>query len=411
MRRGGRRAAPGAARRPIGRRRPGGRGRRRVRSCCAPRTWRAIFGRRARVSGSGSASGLAAAPQARATAPRRGRRRALRRRGRGVDGPGRRRALTGLSGSTSVGVESSRALRIDASAGRTRARRVSRPLVLLGSRGLGAERGPDELLRARGLAGGATRVPGGGPARLRRHDRGRGAGEPGVRIDDPPRRATAATAFAPGSILVVPLAVASGVRMKILEAWARGVAVVAQPRRRGGARVGERSRARGRRATSRQWASSDRPSWRRVPSVVTRLAPRPAAKCSRRWHAPGGRGARLGRRCLRTSAAGGAAMRDPAGDHALALADAARQPAAGGAVDRGLGRRARGDAGRSASSRRSRGPRTRAPASGRRLASKEGARSSAWCRRSLPAGRRRTVSTARAAWRERFEPRRRGTTW
>lgn len=36
-----------------------------------------------------------------------------------------------------------------------------------------------------------------------------------------------ATALAEGSILVVPLDVASGVRMKILEAWARGVPVVA----------------------------------------------------------------------------------------------------------------------------------------------------------------------------------------
>lgn len=36
-------------------------------------------------------------------------------------------------------------------------------------------------------------------------------------------------AFPRGSILVVPLSVASGVRMKILEAWARGVAVVATP--------------------------------------------------------------------------------------------------------------------------------------------------------------------------------------
>jgi polysaccharide biosynthesis protein PslH len=36
-------------------------------------------------------------------------------------------------------------------------------------------------------------------------------------------------AFAPGSILAVPLAIASGVRMKILEAWARGVPVVASP--------------------------------------------------------------------------------------------------------------------------------------------------------------------------------------
>ena len=35
-----------------------------------------------------------------------------------------------------------------------------------------------------------------------------------------------AEAFAPGSILAVPLRIGSGVRMKVLEAWARGVAVV-----------------------------------------------------------------------------------------------------------------------------------------------------------------------------------------
>ena len=35
-----------------------------------------------------------------------------------------------------------------------------------------------------------------------------------------------AEAFAPGSILAVPLRIGSGVRMKVLEAWARGVPVV-----------------------------------------------------------------------------------------------------------------------------------------------------------------------------------------
>jgi hypothetical protein len=35
--------------------------------------------------------------------------------------------------------------------------------------------------------------------------------------------------FRPGSILIVPLRVASGIRMKILEAWARGVPVIATP--------------------------------------------------------------------------------------------------------------------------------------------------------------------------------------
>ena len=38
-----------------------------------------------------------------------------------------------------------------------------------------------------------------------------------------------AEVYAPGSILAVPLRIASGVRIKILEAWSRGVPVVATP--------------------------------------------------------------------------------------------------------------------------------------------------------------------------------------
>jgi hypothetical protein len=41
--------------------------------------------------------------------------------------------------------------------------------------------------------------------------------------------ADSATAFPPGAVLAVPLRVASGVRMKVLEAWARGVPVVGTP--------------------------------------------------------------------------------------------------------------------------------------------------------------------------------------
>ena len=54
----------------------------------------------------------------------------------------------------------------------------------------------------------------------------RAAGDGIVRHAPP---ADPAVAFARGSILVVPLATASGVRMKVLEAWARGVPVVATP--------------------------------------------------------------------------------------------------------------------------------------------------------------------------------------
>ncbi len=55
-------------------------------------------------------------------------------------------------------------------------------------------------------------------------------GMPGVhheRVTLHPPPAESREAFTPGGILVVPLRVASGVRMKILEAWARGIPVVA----------------------------------------------------------------------------------------------------------------------------------------------------------------------------------------
>jgi glycosyltransferase involved in cell wall biosynthesis len=55
-----------------------------------------------------------------------------------------------------------------------------------------------------------------------------GAGRPGSVVAHPPV-ADSRTAFAPGAILAVPLRIASGVRMKILEAWARGLPVVASP--------------------------------------------------------------------------------------------------------------------------------------------------------------------------------------
>jgi glycosyltransferase involved in cell wall biosynthesis len=48
-------------------------------------------------------------------------------------------------------------------------------------------------------------------------------------VEAHPAPAQSREAFPAGAVLVVPLAVASGVRMKVLEAWARGVAVVATP--------------------------------------------------------------------------------------------------------------------------------------------------------------------------------------
>jgi hypothetical protein len=52
-------------------------------------------------------------------------------------------------------------------------------------------------------------------------------GEPGV--SSHPAPGDSRDAFPGGAVLVVPVDLASGVRMKILEAWARGVAVVATP--------------------------------------------------------------------------------------------------------------------------------------------------------------------------------------
>jgi hypothetical protein len=49
----------------------------------------------------------------------------------------------------------------------------------------------------------------------------------GLVVHPPP--ADSRTAFPPGAILAVPLRIASGVRVKILEAWARGLPVVATP--------------------------------------------------------------------------------------------------------------------------------------------------------------------------------------
>ncbi len=50
-----------------------------------------------------------------------------------------------------------------------------------------------------------------------------------ARVSLHPAPGDSAEAFRPGSVLAVPLRIASGVRMKVLEAWARGVPVVATP--------------------------------------------------------------------------------------------------------------------------------------------------------------------------------------
>lgn len=53
------------------------------------------------------------------------------------------------------------------------------------------------------------------------------AASPGVVLHPSPE--DSGEAFAPGSILAVPLRIASGVRIKVLEAWARGIPVVGTP--------------------------------------------------------------------------------------------------------------------------------------------------------------------------------------
>ncbi len=56
---------------------------------------------------------------------------------------------------------------------------------------------------------------------------GMDAAAPGVVAHPSPR--DSAEVYAPGSILAIPLRIASGVRIKVLEAWSRGVPVVATP--------------------------------------------------------------------------------------------------------------------------------------------------------------------------------------
>jgi len=64
-------------------------------------------------------------------------------------------------------------------------------------------------------------------ARVHRFAGGPGEAPEGVIDHEPP--ADSALAFAPGSILLLPLRLASGVRIRLLEAWARGVPAVATP--------------------------------------------------------------------------------------------------------------------------------------------------------------------------------------
>ena len=96
------------------------------------------------------------------------------------------------------------------------------PIVLLGQRGWRPNRDAERWFLTEIWPAVRRRVPG---AAAHSFGGGGGPAVAGVHFHPPP--ADASRAFAPGAVLAVPLRIASGVRMKILEAWARGVPVVA----------------------------------------------------------------------------------------------------------------------------------------------------------------------------------------
>lgn len=111
------------------------------------------------------------------------------------------------------------------------------PVVLLGSGGWPPNRDAETWLVRdlwpavrRELPGAVLHVVGGGGGRDRSGgDVGTFGGTVEGTIARHPAPLDSREAFAAGSVLVVPLRLASGVRMKILEAWARGIPVVATP--------------------------------------------------------------------------------------------------------------------------------------------------------------------------------------
>jgi len=105
-------------------------------------------------------------------------------------------------------------------------------VVLLGSGGWPPNRAAARWFVAEAWPRMRAEVPG---AVLHRFDGGPEAA--GVVAHPPP--ADSRAAFAPGAVLAVPLAVASGVRMKILEAWARGLPVIASPAAAAGLDAGD----------------------------------------------------------------------------------------------------------------------------------------------------------------------------
>jgi len=98
------------------------------------------------------------------------------------------------------------------------------PVVLFGSRGWLPNRAGAEWFLRRVWPRVRSELP---SARL--HLFGDPPAEPGAGVVIHPPPSESREAYPPGSVLAVPLEIASGVRMKILEAWARGVPVVATP--------------------------------------------------------------------------------------------------------------------------------------------------------------------------------------
>ena len=104
------------------------------------------------------------------------------------------------------------------------------PLVLLGSGGWWPNRDARTWLGEEIWPRVAARVPGAVLHRFGGTSRPMASRDGDDRIVDHEPPADSRDAFAPNAVLVVPLRIASGIRMKILEAWARGVPVVATPR-------------------------------------------------------------------------------------------------------------------------------------------------------------------------------------
>lgn len=104
------------------------------------------------------------------------------------------------------------------------------PLVLLGSGGWWPNRDAGRWFMEDVWPRVAARAPGAILHRFGGAGRAEASSDGDGRIVDHESPVDSRDAFAPQGVLVVPLRIASGIRMKVLEAWARGIPVVATPR-------------------------------------------------------------------------------------------------------------------------------------------------------------------------------------